>query len=736
MSLRSTALSFLGVLRRVFALRRLVRIVAGLILLLGLLRVVHVWRRPKPVPPTAAALEHARHVTITRDRYGVPHIVGDSDADAAFGLAYAHAEDDFPTIQDSLVAARGQLGRLLLSKDALINDYYTSLVRVHEQVEAGYESLEPTTQAVLQGYADGLNYYAAKHPTEVDTRFLPYEGRDVARGFAHKLPFMVGVVSALQKLMGGQVRAVGDVTDVLAAIAPLSSRQAPATALGSNGHAVHRSRSSDDVTRLNVNSHQPWEGPVTWYEAHIKSGQGWNTIGGVFPGSPLILHGHNEKLGWAHTVNAPDLVDVYRLTMHPDKPLHYRYGDSWQPLTVKQAPLPIDTGLFEITLHRDVYFSVHGPVVKTDAGYFALRYSGHEGLIRASEQWFKMNKAQTLAEWQAAMRLLSLPMFNTVYADRDNVYYVYNARIPDRAPVADYSRVLPGDDPRLVWDRYLPFERLPQIQNPASGFVLSCNSTPFAATEGPENPRPDDFPATALIEREPTNRSLRTLKLLSGTAKLSRQDFLTMKWDRKYDPAAPIYPKVIKPLLQSYTPKTPAETQALELLRTWDGGTDEDSVPASVATLAIRHIFYMHDLDGDKMLTKDPVEAFQRAVRFLLKHYGRVDVPLGQLQRLRHGSGRDAIDLPLGGGADILNAAYTKKRGGQLVGIQGDSYVLIVDFAADGVHSQSIHQYGASLRSGSPHYSDQAPLFVKRQLKETYFHPADLAKNTEASYQP
>ena len=335
MSLRSTALSFLGVLRRVFALRRLMRIVAGLILLLGLLRVVHVWRRPKPVPPTAAALEHARHVTITRDRYGVPHIVGDSDADAAFGLAYAHAEDDFPTIQDSLVAARGQLGRLLLSKDALINDYYVSLVRVHEQVEAGYESLEPTTQAVLQGYADGLNYYAAKHPTEGDTRFLPYEGRDVARGFAHKLPFMVGVVSALQKLMGGQVRAVGDVTDVLAAIAPPSSRQAPATALGSNGHAVHRSRSSDDVTRLNVNSHQPWEGPVTWYEAHIKSGQGWNTIGGVFPGSPLILHGHNEKLGWAHTVNAPDLVDVYRLTMHPEKPLHYRYGDSWQPLTVK-----------------------------------------------------------------------------------------------------------------------------------------------------------------------------------------------------------------------------------------------------------------------------------------------------------------------------------------------------------------------------------------------------------------
>jgi acyl-homoserine lactone acylase PvdQ len=136
------------------------------------------------------------------------------------------------------------------------------------------------------------------------------------------------------------------------------------------------------------------------------------------------------------------------------------------------------------------------------------------------------------------------------------------------------------------------------------------------------------------------------------------------------------------------------------------------------------------------MLSKDPAQCFTRAVAFLMKHYGRVDVPLGTLQRLRHGTGPQAIDLPLGGGADILNAAYSKKQGGHLVGIQGDSYVLIVDFAADGPHSQSIHQYGASLRSGSPHYSDQAPLFVKRMLKETYFRPEDLAKNSERSYQP
>ena len=598
MRLASVASSLRSALARWLPLRRLVRIVIGLALLLGVLRLTHVLRRPKPAAPTVAALEHARNVTIVRDRWGVPHVRGRSDADAAFGLAYAHAEDDMPTIQGAVVAARGQLARLMLSKEALINDYYAALVRVEAQVDAQYDQLDPATRAVLQGYAEGINYYAYKHPREVDARFLPYSGRDVARGFAHKLPFMVGVVTALKQILSGQVRSVGDATGGALALAPKLRDEQAAVEPGSNGHAVHRRRSTDDVTRLNINSHQPWEGPVTWYEAHVQSQEGWNSIGGLFPGSPLILHGHNAHLGWAHTVNAPDLVDIYRLDMSPDGALSYRFDGRWQPLDVRQVALTIDTGLFEFTVHRDVYFSVHGPVVKSDAGFFALRYAGHEGLIRATEQWFKMNKARSLGEFQDAMRILGVPMFNTVYADRDHVYYVYNALLPDRAPGFDYTKVLPGSDSRTLWTRYLPFDRLPQVLNPPSGFVLSCNSTPFSATAGAENPRPEDFPATASIEREETNRSLRTLKRLGGDAPISRQDFLNLKWDRRYDPQAPIYPKLFTPLLSRYSPQTDDEAKALELLRTWDGGTEEDSLGASIAALAIRHVFYYSDVNG------------------------------------------------------------------------------------------------------------------------------------------
>jgi acyl-homoserine lactone acylase PvdQ len=117
----------------------------------------------------------------------------------------------------------------------------------------------------------------------------------------------------------------------------------------------------------------------------------------------------------------------------------------------------------------------------------------------------------------------------------------------------------------------------------------------------------------------------------------------------------------------------------------------------------------------------------------LRKHYGRVDVPLGTVQRLRRG----AVDLPLGGGPDVLNAAYTRKSDdGHLVGIQGDSYILIAAFGQDGVSSQSIHQYGASNRPDSKHYADQAPLFVQRKLKPALRREADIRAQLEREYTP
>lgn len=688
---------------------------------------------PKPPAPTAAMLQQAKRVTIFRDDSGVPHIFGESDADAAFGLAYAHAQDDFPTTQLVLAAATGRLSLLRLSKMAVGNDFYAGLIGVHEQVKRLYPKLHPATRAVLEGYAQGFNFYAALHPQEADGRLFPVRGEDIAAGFVHKIPLMFDLPRVLGALNQSTPKQVGQ---------PVFSQRLPSQRLaarwpvhfaitGSNLHAVHKDRFVDGTTRLNINSHQPWEGPVAWYEAHISSKEGWNMLGGTFPGAPLILHGHNDHLGWAHTNNFPDLIDVYKLAKHPTDPQRYKLDGAWKTLQSKEISIPVDTGFFVLPYKMTTYQSQHGPVFRTPHGDYAIRYAGIDRAIFAVEQWFRMNKARDLNEWKQAMRIHALPMFNTGYADKDNIFYVYNALIPQRKPGWDYKTILPGDRSDLIWKAYLPWERLPQVHNPPAGFVQNCNATPFQATLGAANPDPKRFPKEAGIEQHQNNRSLRSLALLAPPKKLTRADFLAMKFDRVYDKRSPLYRDVLDPLFRSYRPQTPAESKGLALLKAWDGKAELQS-PAATLALLTQHPLVEPSRKGRRGEPRTPAEAYRAAVAFLSRRYGRIDVPLGRLQRLRRGS----TDLPVDGGADTITSVYTRLSRGKFIGYKGDSYILIVEFTPQGVRSFSRHQYGNVNRPQSSHYADQAKAFTQRTLKPVYRDRATLEKHQARAYHP
>ena len=692
--------------------------------------------KPKAPPPapTTAATRYAGEVVIRRDTWGVPHIFGKTDNAAAFGLAYAHAQDDFPMIQGSLVAATGQLARLKLAKIAVVNDYLVRLLGIPEKTDRQYRALPEDFRAFLNAYAEGLNYYAFLHPEEADGRFFPVTGKNVMAGFVHKLPLLMGVGKILQDLYSRSAEdlAVGTAVqkryDWNAALpAGLDGNLA-----GSNAHAVGPPRSADGKVRLNINSHQPWEGPVTWYEAHVVSGEGWNMIGGTFPGAPVILHGHNRHLGWAHTVNRPDFIDVYKLEMDPGGALRYRFDDQWLPLTVRDAAITIDLGLFDWTVHRDVYASVHGPVVKLKTGYYAIRYAGADRHGAAVLQWYRMNKAASLAEWKTAMAMQALPMMNTVYADRENIYYVYNALLPVREEGIDWLEILPGNTSRTVWNAYLPFDALPQVLNPASGLVFNTNSTPFTATVGDGNPRPTDFSPTLSIETNLNNRAIRSIELFGADDSITREEFFRYKFDRHYSNASPMFRNVLRPLFDSYRAADQDAARALALLKAWDGEMDEASAAATLARLTYEPIHRVKIFEPVGTPVPAPAETFDAALRFLKRHYGRVDVPLGTVQRLRRGD----TDLPIGGGTDTLNAVHTKRVGGKLVGTQGDSYILIAEFSDAGVQSWAIHQYGNVNRKNSPHYNDQAPLFVRRQMRPSLLSLEDINAHLEKAYHP
>ena len=703
---------------------RRLRIALAVALVLAVWPFARARLRPRPPRPDDATFAEAARVRILRDTFGVAHVFGQSDADAAFGMAYAHAEDNFATIQDVLAAARGQLSLLHLSKLAIQNDYYAQLIGISEQVSVQYDAIPADVRAVLDGYARGLNLYAYLHPDKADERFFPVNGRDVAGGFIHKLPILCGFTSALEAVTRDKALHVGD--EVAALDGP------PSDAVpGSNSHAVAAWRSTDGVARLNVNSHQPWEGPVAWYEIQVHSEEGWNMTGGTFPGAPFLLHGHNEHLGWAHTVNDPDLVDVYELAVDPSRPHTYRYDGGSRELEVRQAAIAIDLGWFTLTVHKEVLASVHGPVIETKHGLYALRYAGIGQNIRAATQWFRMNKARSFAEWKSAMAVQGIPMFNTTYADRQSIYYVYNALLPKRKPGFDYRAILPGDRSDVVFQEYLPFDALPHVENPPSGFVQNCNGTPFRTTTGDGNPDPDAYPIEMGIDRDVTNRTLRSLALLGRAGPISPEDFVQMKFDRFYDRGSTLYTKLLGPLLATFHPQNADEARALELLGRWNGEAAGDSPAATIAILTNKSFDSSIRNEGDPSFAT-PGEALQGTVTWLKAGYGRVDVPLEEVQRLRHGK----VDLPLGGGPDVLNATYTKRVDHHLVGTQGDSYVLLVDFTEAGPRSRSIINYGASADPDSPHYADQAPLFIKRELKPAWRDLDEIRAHLERDYRP
>jgi penicillin amidase/acyl-homoserine-lactone acylase len=687
-------------------------------------------RLAQPAPPDTAVLVAAARqydARIRRDNYGVPHILGTRDADAAFGLGFAQSEDDFVTLQQVTLAVRGDLAAHE-GKAAAVTDYLVRLFRVWETVRAGYmRDLPEDVRQVLQAYADGVNYYAALHPAGVSRALLPLTGQDIAAGFVFKTPFFYGLDKVLLELNapgGGQQIGKSGKTAFLVTSAPID--------IGSNGAAVGPARSGDGATRLLVNSHQPYTGPVAWYEAVVESRQGWHVAGGFFPGTPFMLHGHNAHLGWANTVDEPKLADVYQLELNPANDNQYKLDGAWRDFEVSDAALRVKIfGPLVWTVHRPVLWSAHGPVLKTDHGAFAVRFAGMQE-IRGALQYFRLNKAGSLDEFRAAMRLQALPSINYVYADeKGNIGYVYNGLFPDRKHCVDWSGVLPGDRSDLIWHRYLPFDRVPQLWNPKSGFVFNSNNTPFQATAPEDDLKAADYPASMGIQGNMTNRAYRALEMFGSQAVISDAQFRADKYDLLYSARSELAGMIAA--VTAVDPGGDADLRAAQgILRGWNRSTDVHSRGAALAVLMGEPVVVA---EIQHTSVPKPIDTLHAAITTLKTHFGRLDPEWGVVNRIRRG----AVDLPIDGGPDVYRAVYGEPQAdGTLMGVAGDTLIMFVTWDKDGtLHSDSVHQFGsATSLPGSVHYADQVRMFVDMKTKPVLFTEAELAGHVVADYRP
>ena len=683
--------------------------------------------------PNAAEL--ARSVTITRDTWGVPHIHAPTDAGAAFGFLYCQAEDNFAQVEETTIAALGREAELR-GEEALPRDLLVRALEIPRLSQEEYARLAPPVRAICDASAAALNFFLARQSrvqARLIERFEPWHLLARSR-YAIYVLFVVGQSGLRREAHGLPAAEIKE---------------------GSNMWAVSPRKNTSGRALLFINPHQPFFGPGQFYEGHVKSDEGLNIAGASFFGSPAPSIGHTEHVAWSHTVNAPDIADMWAESFDkPDDPLAYRYGDGYRSATARNETVRVKTSAGLVSKSFRFLRTHHGPIVGEYEGVgehegkkLALRMARFEegGFL---EQWAAMSRSRSVADLKTALARRSVPMFNTLCADRDgNIFYVYSGAVPRRAVGFDWTKPVDGSSPETEWRGYHDFSELPQIENPSCGYLQNCNQTPFATTEG-ENPDPSKFPEYMVRERD-NGRARISRRILSRTEPFSFESWARAAWDTTVIEAEERIPKLAlaHDAVRAKEPERAAKLEpAVALLKHWDSVSSIESTAMTLFATWFDRVSKLSKVESPER----ELRALEEAMAGLTDDFGSWAVPWGEVNRLqrvgevqRDGKGPfrdDQPSLPVAGASGELGIVfnfYTRPQRGQrrTYGLAGHSFVSAVELSAPPV-ARSILVFGQSADPSSPHYFDQALLYSRRQFKPAWFEPAEVKANAERTYHP
>jgi penicillin amidase len=655
-------------------------------------------------------------VTIYRDTYGIPHVFGETDAATMFGFAYAQAEDNFWRIEENFIRALGRRAELL-GERGLLNDRRNRLLEIPRLARAEYARMPAKLRALLDGFTAGLNAYVADHPEvkpRLLTRFEPWYPLAFIRFNYYQNGFLFS--SGLRQAEFEM--ALEDVE--------------PREALGSNGWVIGPSKSATGNAMLFINPHLPFFGTGQVYEGHVHSKEtGWNFTGYTRFGFPFPYVGHNESLGWVSTDNAADLADLYSETFLDST--RYRYGSGQRRAVTWTDTIRVrtDSGVARrVFTFRKTH---HGPIFATrDGKPLALRMAKLEADGWLAE-WYNMTRARDVAQLKAAMRPLNMLFGNVMAADAGgNTWYLYNGAVPIRDPKFDWSGAVDGSDPATEWKGYHTIDQLPELTNPATGWMQNCNTTPFLLTSS-GNPDSARFPKYMVREGD-NRRGLSSRRILGSTPTFTWDDWVRAGFDNYVIAADSLLPTLLgRPTSDS------TERAALDTLRYWNRRSDTTSV---AMTLFDRWLEAM-----DRGGSESALSALDSAIARLQRDWGTWHVPWGDVNRLQRLDER--VDQPpsderpsiavRGAGQQhgvvfsyVARPVQAQKR---RYGVAGGTYVSVVEFGPT-VRRLAVHTMGASGDPSSPHYFDQAPLYARGEFRPAWFTLEEIQANLESQYRP
>ena len=672
------------------------------------------------------------NVEIVRDSFGVPHIFGKTDADCTYGLVWAECEDDFNTVQWGLLLSKSMLGRYLGVEGAKI-DYAVQLLRIRKIIDEHYDKdISPEFKKILQAAADAGNRYAELHPKEVLVKSaMPVGPKDFIAGYMLSMALMTGIDGALNNMINGTVATI-----------PFVEK-----GRGSNAIAMNSNITADGSVYLDVNSHQPMEGPLSWYEAHVQSEEGLNMYGSTFHGGVTIFHGVNENLGWAHTTNGFDAIDIYQLELDPKKKNHYLVDGVSYPLEINRAKLSVNLAKnrekhkFMLTIHKKIWWSKFGATVINKKGMFAVRLASNM-TIKAPEQWYRMDKARNFTEFRHALDMQGIVNQNITYADKnDTIFFISNGAFPKRTPGYNWTGTLPGNTEKTLWNDFFPESAIPQVLNPDCGYVFNANNTCFRSTCSRDNVKPSTIDATMHHDTTMTNRGLRFEENIAKYNKVTWDDFLKIKFDRQY-PENPLFFKKFQAfdIVELKEEEHPDIADAIKIIKGWNKRGDADNMNAALTYKVLYYIYNNSNGEMEEKFVHDKkakfeffVKAIQEVKKEMLADFGSLSIPLGDYQRHQRGN----VDLPTDGGPDMWDAKYGKDYGkGRIRAWMGESFILLARFTKQGPQFSTISPYGTSNKPGAKHYTDQMQMYVNHQTKEESLSKEWAYKHAERIYKP
>lgn len=691
----------------------------------------------------------AGRVTILRDKWGIPHVFGKSDADAVFGMIYAQAEDDFNRVELNYINAMGRLAEVE-GEQEIWRDLRMKMYIQPADMQAKFAASPAWLQALMVAWADGLNFYLHTHP-EVKPKLI-----------ARFEPWMA--LSFSEGSIGGDIESI-ELKDLEAfygkkpqAKLADNRNRLDAEPRGSNGFAIAPRLTKAGHPLLMINPH------TSFYfrpEVHMVSEEGLNAYGAVTWGQFFIYQGFNERAGWMHTSGGGDVIDEYLETVvERGGTFYYKYGKEERALRAVPIALPYKTADGKLASRTvTAYFSHHGPIVRAENGKWVAVKMMDEP-VKALTQSYSRTKAKNYAAFYQAMQLRTNSSNNTVYADADgNIAYFHGNFIPKRDTRFDWSKPVDGSDPVTEWQGLHEIKDTITLFNPASGYISNTNNWPFSAS-GANSPKRADY-ADYMWSLPENARGVHAERVLRNAKDMTLDSLIAASYDSYLTAFEPLVPKLAQDYdaLPANDPRKAALKDQVAALRNWNLRFAADSVPTALAVYWGQEMVAQAapraraagvpsvDYITASLNSQERLDALGRASDKLTRDFGTWQTPWGEINRFQRISGD--VDQQYDDSKPSYPVAFTSAHWGSLAsfgmvakqktkriyGDRGNSFVAAVEFGPR-LRAKSILAGGQSGNPASKHFADQAEMYSRGEFKDVLFYKEDILKQLERQYHP